>query len=357
MMPNGIDVASYQPAEITQLVNYDFVVVKVTQGTGYINPYWRKQIDAALERGKAAFVYHYANGSGVAGEVNFFLQSIGNYVEKVGVALDWETCPGGVNRQFTNPAYAKACLDEVKARTGKTGLIYGSKDSCFNAMDWGAVTSYPCWGAQYGSNNAVYGYEESPWQSARPWGAWGNNVAIHQYTSNLILPGYGGRLDGNKSYLSMTELRALSTGGQHSGVVVPPAAENLDKASLLELVADTQDGKYGNGEDRKRKLGERYEEVQEMINYIYGASADMLATYVLTGKYGNGDLRKRVLGRRYDEVQAAVNAKVKGMKTIAELVQEVRAGKWGNGDERVRRLRLAGYDSAEVQKAVDASYY
>lgn len=40
-------------------------------------------------------------------------------------------------------------------------------------------------------------------------------------------------------------------------------------------------------------------------------------------------------------------------KTISQLAQEVVAGKWGNGDERVKRLTSAGYDAKAVQDEVN----
>lgn len=41
-------------------------------------------------------------------------------------------------------------------------------------------------------------------------------------------------------------------------------------------------------------------------------------------------------------------------KTVAELVKEVLDGKWGDGDDREKRLTAAGYDYEAVQKAVNA---
>lgn len=40
-------------------------------------------------------------------------------------------------------------------------------------------------------------------------------------------------------------------------------------------------------------------------------------------------------------------------KTVDELAREVIAGKWGNGDDRKRRLEAAGYDYSAVQKRVN----
>lgn len=46
-----------------------------------------------------------------------------------------------------------------------------------------------------------------------------------------------------------------------------------------------------------------------------------------------------------------------GKKSIDEIAREVIQGKWGNGEERKRRLREAGYDPAEVQKRVNEILY
>lgn len=38
---------------------------------------------------------------------------------------------------------------------------------------------------------------------------------------------------------------------------------------------------------------------------------------------------------------------------IVSLALEVIAGKWGNGEERIRKLKSAGYDYERVQKCVN----
>ena len=354
---HGIDIASYQAGVDTQRIAGDFLIVKATQGTGYINPFWKQQIDGAIKGGKIPGLYHYASGQGVQAEVNFFLQTIKDYIGKAILALDWEYIPaGGVNREFRNPAYAKAFMDEVKKRTGVTMVIYGSKDSCFNAMDWTPVKNagYKLWGAQYASYAAVNGYNPAPWQSALPWGAFGQNLSIFQYTSNLRLPGWAGGLDGDICYLSKEELQALTSGKATKTVVIPPADDQpLDRASLLEMVAATMENKYGTGRKRKKKLGARYDEVQDVINYVDETPASQLANDVILGRFGNDPIRAKILGKKQKEVQAIVDAKMQSRKTVEQLAEEVRAGAWGNDPERTIRLRAAGYDSAAIQKAVN----
>lgn len=210
----GIDISSHQSGINTQSIEADFIIVKATQGNSYTNPEFRAQIDGAIKSGKIVGLYHYATGIGVDAEVNYFLDAIKDYIGKAFVCLDWETStnPIGANSQFWNPNYAKRFMDKVREKTGLISFLYGSKDSCCNAMDWSAVkyAGYPLWGAQYKDYNPVNGYQSDPWQSARAWGAWGNDVAIHQYTSMLYLSGYGGNLDGNICYLTAERLKAYT---------------------------------------------------------------------------------------------------------------------------------------------------
>ena len=54
------------------------------------------------------------------------------------------------------------------------------------------------------------------------------------------------------------------------------------------------------------------------------------------------------------KANASVNTESEpGKKTVAELAEEVLAGKWGNGGDRKARLTAAGYDYNAVQAAVN----
>lgn len=87
--------------------------------------------------------------------------------------------------------------------------------------------------------------------------------------------------------------------------------------TTLELAIAVLNGKYGNGDARKKALGARYNEVQGFIDHIKTASAETLAAEVKLGKYGNGETRKKVLGARYDEVQSIVS----GTNRLYHIVQ------------------------------------
>lgn len=90
-------------------------------------------------------------------------------------------------------------------------------------------------------------------------------------------------------------------------------------------------------------------------------SVSEIAQEVLKGLWGNGTERKNKLtaaGYNYNEVQAEVKRLLNkpsapAKKTNEQIAREVIAGKWGNGAERQKKLRAAGYDPKEIQKLVN----
>lgn len=83
---------------------------------------------------------------------------------------------------------------------------------------------------------------------------------------------------------------------------------------------------------------------------------------ILAGKWGDGYTRtQRLRSAGYDPntIQRLVNIEIDRRKdaavkkTVAQIASEVIDGKWGNGDERVLRLTKAGYNSTTVQKEVN----
>lgn len=90
-------------------------------------------------------------------------------------------------------------------------------------------------------------------------------------------------------------------------------SEPIKEKTTEELAREVIEGKYGNGEDRKNALGDRYAEVQARVNEILAPapepSADILdlVRKTIRGDFGNGEDRRNALGSNYDEVQRQVN--------------------------------------------------
>lgn len=306
MSMNGIDVSGWQKGINLKEVPADFVIVKATQGTTYVNPDCDRAYQQAKEAGRLLGVYHYFSGGDPVAEAEFFVKNVKGYVGEAILVLDWE---GEQNAKFSQgPTVAKPFLDKVKELTGVRPLIYMSKSVC-RAHDWSAVASeYALWVAQYADNNTT-GYQSKPWTDNKGYGAW-NSPVIFQYSSSGRLEGYSGNLDINIAYIDATVWKAYAKGSKSSPTPAPAQPvqrPNTPTGSTLDLVHGVMTGQYGSGTERKTKLGSRYDEVQNMINHIASASASTLATEVKRGTYGNGDVRKVVLGTRYDEVQKIVN--------------------------------------------------
>lgn len=118
-----------------------------------------------------------------------------------------------------------------------------------------------------------------------------SNVGIWQYSSTGTVAGINGLVDMNHCYIGAT-----ATGSEPK-----PTQTNID-----QMVKDVYLGKYGNGEARKKSLGQNYQQVQNRLNAV-----DKKADDVIKGKYGNGEARKKALGADYDLVQWIVNQKLK----------------------------------------------
>lgn len=301
---NGIDISAWQGDENIDLskVPFDFCIVKATEGTSYKNRYFAAHCDAVLKKKKLLGAYHYANGGDIQKEADYFLEHCKKYIGKAVLVLDWEA--------QNNPLFGKNDLEwclkwcsYVQKKTGIKPLIYIQK----SAMDAVKKSGYGLWIAQYPD------YVETGYQ-AHPWNEGAYNCLIRQYTSVGKLSGYSGSLDLNKAYISAASWNKLA------GKTKKTSASTTVKKSVNTIAREVLAGKWGNGTDRKNRLTKA--------------------------------------GYDYTKVQAAVNKLVKASqlsseKVINAVAHEVIAGRWGNGQERIDRLKAAGYDPDKIQKRVN----
>ena len=189
MSMNGVDISSYQGGINLSTVPCDFVIVKATEGTSYINPYCNAQAGQTLNLGKKLGLYHFASGGDATAEADYFVNNIKGYLGKPLLVLDWEK--EAINRGV---GWAKQWLDRVQQRTGLKPLIYMS-NSVVNGYDWKTVASagYGLWNAGYYDYGTPMGYNPSA-PLIGGTGAW-KDAAIYQYTSEGQLAGWNGNLD------------------------------------------------------------------------------------------------------------------------------------------------------------------
>lgn len=210
---NGVDVASYQ-AKLTpqKMTTTDFVIVKMTQGTWYINPYADAQYNDAKAAGKLLGAYHYGEGGDPVKEAQYFVEKLGPRTGECMLFLDWE---GMQNKTFGTGKDVEWCrtfAETVKGLTGVTVLTYMSK-SVTRRHNWEKLAKESqLWCAQYGSNDAT-DYQDSPWTDSAGFGAWKYDT-IRQYSSHGDIKGYSGYIDINKAYMTPEEWAALAAGAQ-----------------------------------------------------------------------------------------------------------------------------------------------
>lgn len=298
MALNGIDIASYQAGLDFSKVPCDFAIIKATQGTGYTNPDCVRAVEQAMSLGKGVGVYHYISGGNAVAEANFFINSILNWIGKVMICLDWES---NQNSAWGNESYLEQVVNQVIARTGVPPMIYVQASRYNQVAEVAERHNCGLWIAQYADMNPT-GYQNTPWNE----GAY--TCAIRQYSSAGRLNGWNGNLDLDKFYGSLDDFKKYygKSASKPSNPSVP--SSSAPSGTTLQLATWTMEGKYGDGADRKKNLGSRYDEVQNFINHIASADVNTLVNEVYAGMYGDGLTRHIVLGSRYDEVQGAIDA-------------------------------------------------
>lgn len=231
---HGIDISSHQGGLNIAAIWADFVIVKVSEGTGYENPFWRAQAEATLAAGKRLGLYHFANDEDPSEQARFFLDRAKAYAGRATFWLDWEADAVGLG-----PGPALAFLNQVAAETGSTPGFY-TYQNVLGSFDWSAVAArFPLWVAG-GPDYSDYGrsYSDPPVPNV-PY--WGGGALVHQYTEDGYLPGYNSHLDLDR--LRDRAAWDAMIGGGHVTVSAPaasPAPTAVDGQQRLD-----EDGEMG----------------------------------------------------------------------------------------------------------------
>lgn len=297
---NGIDVSAWQPANITSLVDYDFAIIKATEGTSYVSPVCDQQYQLAKARGKGLGVYHFASGLDAVAEADFFVNNVQGYLGEAILVLDWEA-----NAIPRGAEWVRTFVRRVKERTNVPPVIYGSQSplSQYGIPKVAAEENCGLWVAAYPNNNTTGYYKADQLIGS----------VIRQYSSHGRLNGYGGNLDLNYSTLDMAAWKKYALGKRGAGDETPAPVKKTNEQIAQEVI----NGAWGNGDDRKARLkaaGYDYNAVQSIVNKSFTRkSNDEIATEVINGKWGVGDDRKARLasqGYDYKTIQDIVNKRL-----------------------------------------------
>lgn len=284
------------------------VMIRAGYGRNNIDKKFKANIEGAIAAGLPVGIYWFSyayNQAMAIKEAEYCLAAIKPYKISLPVFFDWEyDSMNYAKKQGVTPnrsritAMTKVFCDKIAAAGYKTGY-YLNLDYRNNYYDESQLKGFYVWYARYISAK----------QTA---------CDLWQYTSSGSVEGISGKVDLN--YLINESLLPSSDG---SAPETKPAETPKPTKTVDQIADEVISGKWGDGEDRKKKL--------------------------------------TAAGYNYDTVQARVNEKLAAKKpaapakkSVAQIVDEVIAGKWGNGDDRKKKLTAAGYNYDEIQKAVNA---
>ena len=335
-----IDVSSHNGYDITGILENmgtQNTIIKISEGTTYLNPCLSAQVEQSNPIGFYHFAWFGGDVEQAESEARYFLDNVPKKVQYL--VLDYEDHASDDSQANTN-----ACLRfmQVISDAGYKPIYYSYKPFTLNNIDYQQILAdFPnsLWIAGYGLNdgNADFGY--FPSMDGIRWWQYSSNP----YDKNIVL------LDDEEedNVISKNDLKSLNT-----------------------IANEVVQGLWGNGQERFNNLsnaGYDAQAVQDRVNAILNdetpsnsASSDLdsVAQEVLQGLWGNGQERfNRLTDAGYDaeEVQDKVNSLLGGEDTVDlnTVANEVIQGLWGNGQERFNNLSNAGYDAQAVQDRVN----
>lgn len=280
---NGIDISSFQANLDLSKIKADFVIVKATEGIGYVNPYCDKHMQQAMKLGKTVGFYHYARPiNDAVAEADYFYENTKGYVNKAIPMLDWEA------ENKWDVQWALRFLNRYFEKSGVRPMIYMS-ESIVTGYDWSPVVSrdYGLWVAKYRDNIVDYNYDMSNAGTEPSKGKW-PFIAMWQWTSVGRLDGYDGNLDCNVFYGDSTTWNkyANNSSGTVSPSTEPVRIEEKPTADQVAqyIVNGTNGWKGVYGEERYaklRSLGYDAQAVQQKVNVLMSKNQIQPVYYVI----------------------------------------------------------------------------
>lgn len=232
-----IDAASHQGNMNQKAMDFDALIVKATEGTGYINPYCDSEFQEALKLEKKLGVYHFARNTlnSAEAEANYFIKHTKGYIGKAIPVLDWE------DKKTSDVAWALKWLQLVEKAYGCKPLIYMS-EAVVNAYNWSSVVkgNYGLWVAKYADYIPDYNFNMAGAGKA-PSVKWWSTIALWQWTSVGRLNGHNGNLDCSVFYgdaATWDKYLGKSTSSESTTKPVNPDGEVKNNSGVFQEKKD-----------------------------------------------------------------------------------------------------------------------
>lgn len=232
MSLNFIDISSHQ-ADINLDIVFgqnplDGIIVKSTEGQGYVNPYCDRWVQWCIRNGKPWGFYHFLNSHDPVAEAKYFVKNTINYFNDGLPAADYE---GNIVTEY-GTYYLRRFLETVFDETGVRPLVYCNLStiqadvSGFRSI---AEEGYPLWLAQWAGN--ITNFTPNPWQkgSVEPF----KNITVHQYTDRGKLNGFSRALDLDVFYGTVEDWHKLAN---KSDTPEPTPVPDMGRDAIIDAI-------------------------------------------------------------------------------------------------------------------------
>ena len=270
----GIDISEHNGNIDLSKYEDQFVIIRAGWGLGHLDKKYRRNVRECERLGIPFGVYWYSyalDDRPAEKEAVSFIDIIKGDNVQLGAWLDMEDADGWKKRQGWAPT-KRGVSDIVVRFCGKVEEA-GFYTGVYLSYSWlqyldNNTIPFDRWVAHWGTNDGGMHGDYKRYGS------------IHQYTSIPL----------DKDYF-------------YKESYPNPGDKTKPVKTTDELVKEVLKGKYGTGDERKKKLGRRYDEVQRRVNEVL-----RLARKAVNGDYGNGAVRKKKLGKDYEIVQWVINS-------------------------------------------------
>ena len=366
MAYKGPDISAWQGnIDIAKLSSQvDFFIFRCYAGSSKDSKVDRN-VELVIQNNKpyGLYIYSYAlNVAQAKEEAERVVKLANTYSVKPNfLVIDMEDADGYKSRHGmpSNSTLVDICEKECEVfeNAGYQSMVYASS-SWFKGKLSG-LKGYEKWEAHW----PTYSNGQQKGNATSPFGESADNCAIWQFTSQGRLNGYNGNLDMNYAYKDF-----VVKGGK-------PNPKPTPTKSNEEVAKEVMAGEWGNGDDRKRALeaaGYDYNTIQSIVNSYFDKDNKPTQTSNYTVK--SGDTLSGIgskLGVNWKDIANLNNisspyiiyvgqvlkipatGSTSSKKSNEEIADEVIAQKWGNGEERKKRLTEAGYDYNTIQNIVN----
>ena len=205
---DGPDVSSYQhpygaPIKWAYVAKAgkEFAIVKATEGTSYVNPWFKTDYPRIRQVGMVRGSYHFARpaypvASTASAQAHYYVRRLGTTARTshtLPPALDLEIS-GGLSRGAL-VSWAQTFLLTVRRLTGRTPMLYTYPSFYWSALgDPVALQRYPLWMASYGTQVDS------------------STTTLWQYTSTASVRGIRGSVDMSRLVSASGTWKSLSDG-------------------------------------------------------------------------------------------------------------------------------------------------